>query len=182
MLGEILMIACLSLIAALAWYPCGCDYDPPPCSICTADAATVTVQISGFTDDACPNCDSFDATYVFSRTGADACAWTKTVYHSGCTGSPFYFGTWVHMVLTAKVLSPGTSQGWELYIRTNTGTYVDPFSGPGLNFAYYRWNSGSTADFDCTATRTMTLYYYTPDPTPSENPCNIGGLTVTVNP
>ena len=163
----------------MPWYPCHCVYDPPPCNVCTADAATVTVQISGFVDDACANCDLFDATWVFSRIGADACAWIRTIYASGCTTR---MGTWVHMVLTAKVLSPSANQGWELYIRVRTGTYIDPFAGNGSNYAYYRWSSGSSADFDCTATRSLTLFTYVPDPTAAENPCDLSSLTITVNP
>lgn len=166
----------------MAWYGCQCVVDPPPCNVCTADAATLTVQISGLVDDACANCNEMDATYIVSRTGGDACLWWAYIYRSGCTGSPFFFGTWMRLALRAKVLAPSANQGWELHIDTNQGTFIDPYSGPGSNYAIYRWNSGSTADFDCTATRTLTLNTYVPDPTAANNPCDISALTITVNP
>lgn len=165
----------------MAWYGCCCPYDPPPCNICTSDAATMTLQISGLVDDACANCDTFDGTYVLSRSGSNACIWLTTRFASGCVGSPFFYGTWINLSLTAKVLAPSANQGWELFIRTSVGYYSDPFIA-GYNYATYRWNSGSTADFDCTATRSMTLFTYVPDPTPSENPCDLSSLTITVNP
>lgn len=179
MLGEILMILSLSLVAALAWYPCCCTYDPPPCTVCTADSATVSVSLSGMVVDYCANCVSLDATYVLTRTGTNACTWRTSRFLSGCTGSPFFYGTWLTLTLQAMVLSPGTNQGWQLTVKTSSGYFSEPVLA-GLNTAVYRWNSGSAADFDCTMTRSLTLYTYSPDPT--NNPCDTSTLTVTVNP
>lgn len=162
----------------MSWYPCRCTIDPPPCTNCTADLDTVAVEISGFVSDDCI-CTVLDSTYILSRTGSNACRWCRTSYGSSCPSSPY--GIWMTMCLEARPLTPSVNKGWVLTISTGRGTYSDGLA-TGYSTATYRWSSGSSADFDCTATQSLSLLSYVPDPDPSINPCDMSSLTVTVNP
>lgn len=158
-----------------------CSYDPPPCGFCTADSDTNVVAISGIIVDACSECIAVDGTYVLGRSYINACRWNHGRFFSFCDGTPFTFRLNMQLQLDAMVLSPGSNQGWQLTITLGIGFDANPYFS-GQNTAIYRWNSGSSADFDCTATRTLTLYTYTPNPDPAKNPCDSSALTITVNP
>lgn len=177
---DIIHIWLLSLplfaMVAKSWYPwCCCDIvDPPPCSNCTADANTVSITVSGATDDYCNQCDeAFNGTFVAVRDPSVSCRWIYSNYVWPCrvVGSSFLFGA-RGFVLSAQTLFPSANKGWNLSLTVGANFHNDT--------AIYRWNSGSTSSFDCTATRSLSNYVFTPDPTQSTC-ANLNGLTITVN-
>ena len=156
----------------MSWYPCCCPYDPPPCSNCTADLDNVQVEISGITADLCYNCPDLDGTYTLTRTGANACIWTGRWYSDCYLPGGYRLG--IDITLESRPLTPSSNKGWVMTINIGVpGTWVDVVT--------YRWNSGSSSDFDCTTTRSLTYYAHVPDPF---NPVCDGytALTITVNP
>jgi len=57
---------------------------------------------------------------------------------------------------------------------------LDHPGGAVADVVTYRWDSGSSSDFDCTAERTLS--HHSNVPNPSDPMCgNYSGLTVTVN-
>jgi hypothetical protein len=160
----------------MGWYPCCCggSVTPDPCEHCTDLYYLVDVTLDGFSNAICGSCASLDATYTLTQQPTEGCCWTRTenlICSEGCNYQ-------IELTLCAVILTPGTNKGWDLTIRIRTLNCYDPEIE---DMARYRWNSGSTDDFDCTETHTLTLYLYTPDP--SGPLCSgLNSLTVTVNP
>ena len=164
-----------------SWYPwCCCDFeDPPPCQYCTADADTVSLSIAGASDDACNLCnEGVNSTYILRRSLTGACGWGKILYGGACNATPSLDVYTFKMALSVNPLYPSPNIGWSLTLEL-TG-YLYSLGGIYMDVAVYRWNSGGTSDIDCTASRSLTNFSYTPDPTRS--PCaNFGALTVSIN-
>jgi hypothetical protein len=143
---------CFFIGLARYWYPWCCCGDSPPCAKCTSDADTVAVTITGFSaGSSCTeaSCDLLEGTYVLPRQVWDPC-WYQKIWSRGCTTAMPIAGTYTIRAWVGPV--PVTSNwGWNV---TLTFTY-----GIGLAYtetAYYKWDSGGTSAFDCTATRSMT--------------------------
>lgn len=170
-------------MVAKSWYPwCCCDLvDPPPCSSCTADSETISVTIAGATDDACTYCDeNVNGTFVLRRLPYSTCGWAFVDYNMVCKYVyPSFLKVTFSIGLVAGTLPPSSNKGWHMRISLTTNwTYPSAYE----DVATYRWNSGGTSAFDCTATRTLTNYTYVPDPSYVQLCSNMDALTVTVNP
>lgn len=137
------------------WYPWCCCGDPPPCGNCTADSDNVSVTISGFsagtncTED---NCNSLEGTYVLSRGVVSAC-WWQMWYTRWCDTTVCAAGGWYTISLKAQTLPLSGNLGWVLTLRYEwpNGSCVSWV----VDTATYVWDSGDTADFDCTATHSL---------------------------
>ena len=161
----------------MGWYPCCCGGTPPPCSYCTANNADVVVDISGIPTDVCAGCVDLNGTYTLPQDGGDACVWTNNYCFDYCSGDSLK----LTLTLEARPLTPSANVGWRLT------AYLAIYSGTGCSGSYYalsnviyQGSSGGTADFDCTAARTLTHYLDTPDLMYGE-PCDLDVWTVTVN-
>lgn len=159
-------------------------WDPPPCTVCTSDADTVTVTISGATDSLCNRCnENLNGTFVLSRVFSNACLWTYTNYNHNCYlhGSGFITYGSLFIQAASQQLYPSSNKGWRVSIGYGVTWWPGGF--PPTTYsqnAIYQWNSGSSSAFDCTATRNLSLHSYVPDPV--TDPCaNLDSLTVTVN-
>lgn len=146
----------LCVVALAAWFPCCTPYDPPPCAKCSADDDAMSITIAGLSNGTyCSGCSFFNATFVLARSSGDACKWVKTGYGGNCGG----VGEYYVMTVLATVLSPGTNYGFlaGLEARYQQGGTIH------IEYVNRRWNSGVASAFDCTATRTTTLYTYLQD-------------------
>lgn len=163
---------------------CGTVVDPPPCTACTADASTVTLTISGATDSTCNQCNEFfNGTYILSRKLTNACLWTYTNYNHVCWssgGGIVYYGQ-LYIQAAAQQLFPSSAKGWNVGIIYAVTWFPAGYPWPTYTQnLIYRWNSGSSSPFDCTATRSLSLHSYVPDPV--AQPCaNLDSLTITIN-
>jgi len=148
----------LATLFAAGWFCCRCQtpYDPPPCGICSADDNAMSITIAGLSNGTyCSGCSFFNATFVLARTAGNACKWEKTGYGGNCGG----LGEYYIMNVLATVLSPGSNYGFRAAVeaRYAQGGSVHP------EYVTRRYNSGAATPFDCTATRTTTLYTYLQD-------------------
>lgn len=166
----------------MGWYPCGCcggGGEGDPCDHCTTTSDTVQIEISGIGEDVCSACTDLNGTYALAQDGIEYCVWTATQCFLYC---PSGYSMKVTFGLEARPLTPSANVGWRLtvtmQIYSNTTCSGSPYAE---SLVIYQWSSGGTADFDCTATRTATLFLETPDPTYGE-PCDLSTWTVTINP
>jgi hypothetical protein len=162
----------LATLFCAGWFCCRCQtpFDPPPCGICTADSDALSITIAGLSNATCSGCAFFNATFILPRTAGNACKWQKTGIGGNCNtlGQPYI------MSVLAGTLSPSSNVGF------HAGVQVSSYYSGTMNIEYTnrRWNSGSTADFDCTATRVTSAYTYLQD-----TGCNgWSTATITINP
>lgn len=170
MIGEALMIAALSLLAALAWYPCCCA-GTSECSFCSADSDTVTVLLSAApTDDLCGCSELGGYAFAIART-ASPCVWQNSIQDGemNCTGLESWFSGYSFRV-EAKNLGLTPKWGYDVRLTmSNRG---------GVNqTVIWQWGSTAEAAFDCTAERTATFVSEV-----SGEACdNFSSITCTIN-
>lgn len=147
------------------WYPC-CPVEPTPylCEHCTADTtpANVTVTFSDVTDGRFCLCEWMNATFVLPRTASEVfCIWALTGERECAPG----YGTF-SWNLQAQAMDFGAVRGWEVTLNITTNS--------GISVIKWRWSTATDAAFDCTASRTATLYYQSDIPHAC---CTIDGVT-----
>jgi hypothetical protein len=129
-------------------------------------------------------CSEFlNGTFILSRVNHNACLWTFTNHNHNCHlhGSGFITYCSLFIQAASQQLYPSSNKGWRVSIGYGVTWCPGGFPPPTYSQnAIYQWNSGSSSAFDCTATRSLSLYSYVPDPV--TDPCaNLNSLTVTVN-
>ncbi len=155
----------------MAWFPWCCCVDPPPCGYCSTDAETVAVTISGISDGVvCSGCSFFNATFILPRLNYNACVWQKYGYAgTNCSGISSTY------TITAAVrLDLSSHKIWEVGLQNIY--FVSGVSH--LEYGRNRYDSGSTATMDCTATRATTNYINVTD----EGCAGYSTMSVTINP
>lgn len=169
-------LAFVCFLFGMCWYPCHCQGAPPDaeCNICHTDSDTMAVTFSGLTNHTwCSLCAGLNGTYVLSRNLANECAWNYSVSNQSLCQT-----SWPYSSLTIDA-SVGESGGTNWWFVTITFTTILQGSAR-TSSAFYRWNSGSGSQLDCTAEQTLGVHTYTPSPT--HPMCdNWGNLTLTVN-
>jgi hypothetical protein len=155
----------------MAWFPWCCCIDPPPCGYCSSDAETVAVTISGISNGLrCTNCTWFNATFILPRLNYNACTWQKNGYTGiACSGLASRYTIWAKVMLDLS-----SHRIWEVAVE-NTYAYAGTTH---LEYGRNRYDSGSTAAMDCTATRSTTNYINVTD----EGCAGYATMTVTINP
>jgi len=134
------------LAATHSWFPCCCcgGDDVALCEWCSLDSDTVTITITGLTNDGCPNCSSVNGTYVIYREPDVVCAWSET-YYTPCG-----------QLFIRSIASPNVpvmnNHGWALELDMQAVGIHDE--------VHYRFDSGSDVPFDCTAEQIL-LHFYT---------------------
>ena len=112
----------------------------------------ISLTIDGFGNDTnCIRCEYLDGTYVMQRTQQNTCSWQLDQYF-GCTAST-YTDALLKLRASATVITPGTDTGWYVTISL--------LRGPSWNTdaTTYRWASGSSDPFDCTATQSLAHFF-----------------------
>jgi len=127
-------------------YPNCCPKPLPLCTICSADADTITVTFDRITDySTCVNCnETFNTTFILNRVAGAPCRWSSSGSWECSTGDSKSY-----MVL-AKILSGMPGVLWEVLLGFNWG-------GSPAQTDYYR-ASFTTTDYDCTATMNAGIY------------------------
>lgn len=111
---------------------CGCCATDTFCELCQPGTApnTVTVTLSGVTDNNCDKCSSFNATFVLSRnTVGISCYWITTmlVANQTCSGI-LYWNLWD---ITAQVIYSAGNYYWQFAItRQGDTSGVEWLSAP----------------------------------------------------
>lgn len=141
----------------MIWYPCGdCCSPPPPECPCTAPdgtPSTVTLTAAGIADGTalelglyvCQACSTYNGANVLGSSGEGTCCWYKTT-SACCLCSGLIYNVNYRITVCLKTLSSG-NLGWEakFTITANPGTMV----------VTYEYDSGGTADLDCTSEFTL---------------------------
>lgn len=158
----------------MTWYPCCYESVEPECEICSADADTVTVTISGLTSHTwCNRCENLNGTYILTRNPANACVWNYTLSSNQLCNSDFPQST---LTITASVGESTGTYWWFVNI-----TFITTLQGSArTSSADYEWDSEDDVALDCTAEQVLAYEGHTPSAT--HPMCdNWDGLTVTVN-
>jgi len=139
MIGEIVMIVALSLVAALAWYPCCCgDSGLIECSYCSTDNAVMSVLVTPTPGNGTCDCSGVGGTFLIAQW-TTACVWKNATPDGQVCTRNYNFS------VTAKVIVPG-SWGLEVLWKTDD-----------VDYTIWRWSSGSASAFDCTEERVATF-------------------------
>ena len=126
------------------------------CTNCVTDTMpkSAQVQISGISNSACV-CSGVNATFVFDGFAASCQLLHDEPTLLLCPGIwDCSLHSWVSMALQALQLRNG-NMGWRLMIILGTSGTLCSWGA-----IYYEWDSGGTAVFDCSVSRTLS---YVPD-------------------
>jgi hypothetical protein len=167
------MIACLSFLAALAWYPCCCGgggsvgVDCINCSGVTRD--TVSVTISGAGNEDCDNCAPvIDGTIILPQTSNEC-----------------VYSAWNSQDLGCSNANP--TSYWQIKAQVNAGYWtviITAYNSHGgslwTNTVNYKWDSGGSSPIDCTLYRDLSL---SSSGSAGLGPaCDLDGLTMSLIP
>ena len=141
-----------------------CPCTTANCSTYCSSESSVSVTLGGFVDPGLAGtCDCSDYNGTHGMSTYATCTWrATTVLTDSITGAP----CGITGVIFASVIVLGSG---------NYGWRVDVYFS-GTLIATFEWDSGGTAKFDCSATRTLTKTYSHPT-----HACGTGTLTCQIN-
>lgn len=141
MIETHLLMALVTLLVCMGWYPCCCDSSG--CEYCSTTPASASVTLSGWAANTCTN---LWMNITFTLPFGGACNWL-TAGTNKCTTLGMVDIQW-SINVAAMVLGSGNYGLRATVSISKAGT---------VQTVIYEWDSGGTSPFDCSATRTLSL-------------------------